>query len=182
MISRGDVEYRVSARARYLRVTMKSDGRVVVSMPRRVSRREAERFVGEKWGWIEVQMERLRKRVEGRASVPAIPKDRMKEVKKMALGIVNEKLEQLNRAYGFIYHRVSIKNQRTRWGSCSRKGNLNFNIQIVALSEDLAEYLVAHELCHLKEMNHSKRFWDLVAKTIPDFRERRRELKRLHLR
>jgi len=67
---------------------------------------------------------------------------------------------------------------RSRWGSCSVSGNLNFNYKLIHLPEDIAEYIVAHELCHLAEFNHSKKFWELVSKTIPDHKLRRKRLKK----
>src|SRR3989344_2593932 len=97
--------------------------------------------------------------------------------KERAREIVRQKLNDFNNIYGFTYNRVSIKNQRTKWGSCSSKGNLNFNYKIVFLPEHLANYLIVHELCHLKELNHSKSFWLLVEKTIPDYKKCKKELK-----
>lgn len=91
-------------------------------------------------------------------------------------------LYRANARYGFSYNRVSIKDQRTRWGSCSEKGNLNFHYRILALPPHLAEYVVAHELCHLAELNHSPRFWDLLAQTIPHYKEARKELRAIRPR
>ena len=75
--------------------------------------------------------------------------------------------------------RVAIRNQRSRWGSCSKQGNLNFNYKIALLPDALADYIVVHELCHLGEFNHSQAFWDLVAVAVPDHRERRAELRQI---
>lgn len=97
--------------------------------------------------------------------------------KEAARALVVELLEKVNKTYGFEYGRVAIRNQKTRWGSCSSQGNLNFNYRVVDLPLRLAEYIVVHELCHLKEMNHGKSFWDLVAIAMPDYKEARRELK-----
>ncbi|MCR4313690.1 MAG: M48 family metallopeptidase [Candidatus Uhrbacteria bacterium] len=90
---------------------------------------------------------------------------------------VHSRLEVFNEHYRFEYHRVAIRNQRTRWGSCSKKGNLNFNYRIARLPIHLADYVIVHELCHLGEFNHSPQFWNLVARAIPDHRERRKELR-----
>ncbi len=99
-----------------------------------------------------------------------------KKHKETARSLVVERLEYLNLTYQVSWNQVSIRNQKTRWGSCSKKKNLNFNYKLALVPGHLADYVVAHELCHLQEFNHSKKFWDLVAQTIPDHKERRKEL------
>jgi predicted metal-dependent hydrolase len=100
--------------------------------------------------------------------------------KEQARKIIKERLEHYNAFYKFSYKRVAIKNHRSRWGSCSEKGNLNFNYRLVHLPQRLLDYVIVHELCHLGELNHSVRFWALVEKTVPDWRKRRMELKKIH--
>lgn len=90
---------------------------------------------------------------------------------------VENRLSAINKFYKFKINRVAIKNQLTRWGSCSSKGNLNFNYKIIYLKPEMADYLIVHELCHLGQMNHSKKFWALVSATIPDYRKINKELK-----
>ena len=97
--------------------------------------------------------------------------------KEAARVLVHERLAALNETYGFAYGRVSIKNQKTMWGSCSRRGNLNFNYRLLFLPPRLADYVIVHELCHLQELNHSRRFWELVSRAIPDYQSCRRELR-----
>src|SRR5690348_10505467 len=106
-------------------------------------------------------------------SVSLIPRGNSRGLAKHredARRIVYEKIAKWNQHYGLPIRKVFIKNQRTRWGSCSSKGNLNFSYRIVYLPEALQDYLIVHELCHLKEFNHGKGFWDLVSETIPDCR------------
>lgn len=95
-----------------------------------------------------------------------------------ALELVSSRLTHFNSVYNFSYKKITIKNQFSRWGSCSRKGNLNFNYRIALLAPELADYIIVHELCHLGEFNHSKKFWDLVATTVPNWRELRATLKK----
>ncbi len=97
--------------------------------------------------------------------------------KEIARARVHQKLEHFNQYYGFTWGRVAIRNQRSRWGSCSKKGNLNFNYRIVYLPEELQDYIIVHELCHLRMFNHSKAFWALVGEVIPDYKIRRKALK-----
>lgn len=97
--------------------------------------------------------------------------------KEQARALVNERLVHFNQYYNFTYHRVSIRNQKTRWGSCSSKGNLNFSYRILFLEPEAQDYLIIHELCHLKEFNHSQRFWDLVAQQSPHYKKYHLELR-----
>lgn len=99
--------------------------------------------------------------------------------KESARKLVHERLEYFNQFYGFKYNKVAIRNQKTRWGSCSHHGNLNFSYKLALLEPRLADYIIVHELCHLKEFNHSKAFWSLVVQQFPDYRELRKQLKRV---
>ncbi len=101
--------------------------------------------------------------------------------REFARRFVHSRLEMFNEHYRFVYNRVAIRNQKTRWGSCSKKRNLNFNYRIASLPIHLADYVIVHELCHLAEFNHSQKFWNLVARAIPDHRTRRRELRAIHI-
>lgn len=98
--------------------------------------------------------------------------------REQARRFVKKRIEHFNKLYGFRVNNVFIKNQSTRWGSCSSRGNLNFNYRVMFLRQELADYLIVHELCHLGELNHSKRFWALVKRTIPNFVSLNKELRR----
>jgi len=98
--------------------------------------------------------------------------------REQARGFVLERLAYFNQFYNFKINRVAIKNTSTRWGSCSSKGNLNFNYKIIYLKPELADYLIVHELCHLGEFNHSSKFHALVAKTIPNYVSINKELRK----
>jgi predicted metal-dependent hydrolase len=102
--------------------------------------------------------------------------------REVARKFVLNKLAAFGPLYMFEYGRVSIKNQKTVWGSCSEKKNLNFNYRIIYLPEDLAEYIIVHELCHLKELNHSANFWNLVSITKPDYKNLRKRLRNYRIK
>jgi predicted metal-dependent hydrolase len=171
--------------AKNLRITVRSDGSVLVTVPWRVPVRLAEKFVAEKKGWIESQVEISRNRL-AEAEKLGLPKrltgaDQKKHYvqhKEKVRRKIVERVEELNKHYGFKYGSISIRNQRTRWGSCSKKGNLNFNYKVGLLPQPLADYVIVHELCHLGEFNHSSKFWALVAKVVPDYLILRRELQK----
>jgi predicted metal-dependent hydrolase len=102
--------------------------------------------------------------------------------RKIAYGHVIKRLEYFNSIYGYSYNNIRIKKQKTRWGSCSEKKNINFNIKIMFLPQELFDYIIVHELCHLGEFNHSRRFWNLVAKTQPNYIDLKNRLKHIDLR
>ena len=96
-----------------------------------------------------------------------------------ARALVHERLEHFNCFYKYEYKKVFIRNTRSRWGSCSQKGNLNFNYKLLFLPPLIRDYIIVHELCHLKEFNHSVRFWALVAQSVPEYRQLRKALRTL---
>jgi predicted metal-dependent hydrolase len=99
--------------------------------------------------------------------------------KARARTVAYERVRHYSRVYGVPVRKIFIKNLKTRWGSCSKNGNLNFHYKIALLPPKLADYLVVHEVCHLREFNHSKKFWSLVEQEMPDYRALRAELKKL---
>ena len=100
--------------------------------------------------------------------------------RKKAEEVIHDRLQFFNEHYQFRYNRVTLRNQKTRWGSCSSRGNLNFNWRLIMAPIEVIDYVVAHELCHLKEMNHSSRYWALVEQAIPDYKKYRKWLKDNH--
>lgn len=162
-----------SSRSRSVRLSITSRG-LCVSSPRWVSLRFIESCIHQKSVWIFRQFQQAKEA----KSAPIIEYNKYKH---RAKKFIVEKIRQFNTHYGFVYHRVSIRNQSTRWGSCSRAGNLNFNVRLFFVDPALADYVVVHELCHLQEMNHSVKFWKLVAESVPDYKEKRRKLKEIHL-
>jgi len=174
------VEYslRQSARARCLRVTIYPGGELAATLPRNFSLDQLENFLHQKADWILRKMNLAKKRKPSLL----LPKASRREYlarKKEAFELIENKIDYFRSVYNLCPARISIRNQKTRWGSCSRKGNLNFNYRIVHLPEKYLDYVVVHELCHLKEFNHSKNFWNLVEEVIPDCKKIRKEIRNL---
>lgn len=167
---------RRSERAKYISITVEIDGRVIVTLPQRTSERHAERYVKKQHKWVLKSIDGLKK-YRNHVMLPGGRADYLKN-KERARALASECLSRFCPNYGLVYNRVAIKNLRRTWGSCSGKRNLNFNYKIVHLPRQLAEYVIVHELCHLAELNHSKRFWALVSKTVPDYKGCRKELRR----
>jgi predicted metal-dependent hydrolase len=150
---------------------------LTVTTIKRVSVKEAEHFIKQNKEWVLEQMDRYYDPTyEDRKK--SSRSDYLKH-KKSAHRLAENKLKQFNEHYNYKYGKITIRDQSTRWGSCSAKGTLSFNYKILHLPPELLDYIIVHELCHLKEMNHSQKFWDLVAQIIPDHKIRRRKLKSL---
>ena len=163
-----------SLRARRIVISVKPFKGVRVAVPARESFKSAERFVFSKTEWIKNHLQKMRQ-YENELAAKRVSYDDidMAEAKKILTG----RLKQLAEKNGFKYGKLSIRRQRTRWGSCSSKGNLNYNYKILFLPEAITDYIIVHELCHLKEFNHSRKFWHLVAQAAPNYLEIKKELK-----
>lgn len=168
--------YRLS---KTLRLTVKPDGSVRVSAPPRASLRAIDAFVAAHAAWILAAQARFAANpVAGRTLGTA---EDYKKYKKAALALASERLAHFLPVYGVTVGKISIRNQRTRWGSCNRQGNVSFNYRIALLPAELQDYLVVHELCHILAFNHSPKFWQLVARSIPNYRALRRQLRAMPL-
>ena len=170
---------RKSKKARNLRLTVYPDGKVVATLPCGTRESLIDEFILRKSGWIFRKLDEINSSKNPcERLLSKFGKKEYNRHKKQALFFIRKRLEYLNKFYNCNFKRISIRNQRTRWGSCSRKGNLNFNYKLVFLPERFADYVIVHELCHIKEFNHSASFWDLVAKTVPDYKNIVRELRK----
>jgi predicted metal-dependent hydrolase len=175
-----NIEYtlRVSNRARQMRIAVYCDGSTVVTIPRAFPETMLENFIVKRSQWILDKVNYFR--TKGLAPIPkrVNTKKEYLKYKDEAFRLAESRLKYFNQFYGHTWSKITIKTQKTRWGSCSKKGNLNFNYKIAHLPPHVADYIIVHELCHLGQFNHSHKFWDLVAKTIPNHIQIRRELKK----
>lgn len=163
------------SRGRSIRITIRAGGVVVVHAPPHVPEHVVKRFVDSKTSWIEKTAARLCN------VLPPISKREQKKeyeaYKESARTLAHARVAYFAQHYGVQYGRIAIRNQQTRWGSCSRRGNLNFSYKIAYLPPELADYIVVHEVCHLREFNHSEHFWALVSETMPHYKAMRKSLK-----
>ena len=152
---------------------------VTVRVPKRMADREIRLFVQEKEHWIRRHVEQLRQRTEqyDKQGLKPLSYAELNELADKALAYIPERVAHFAEKMGITYGRITIRNQKTRWGSCSSKGNLNFNCLLMLTPPEVIDYVVVHELCHRKEMNHSKAFWDEVSHVMPDYEKARAWLK-----
>ena len=167
----------VRSSRRTLSVEIKSDGQVLVRAPYRVTNQEIDRFIRQKADWIEKHLKLVKEKRAARPAVQHLTMDEIRSLADEALKDLPERVNRLAPLVGVTYGRITVRNQKTRWGSCSSKGNLNFNCLLMLTPPEVRDYVVVHELCHRLEMNHSKRFWANVERILPDYRERKQWLK-----
>jgi predicted metal-dependent hydrolase len=168
---------KTNKRSRYMRLAIYPNGTCAVTTPVYFDQKLIEKFLIEKSAWIFKKFEYFSNFHQ--STLPANSKTDYKKYKQSVLNLVNSRLNYFNQFYVLTWNRISIRNSKTRWGSCSRKGNLNFSYRLHFVPIELLDYVIVHELSHLKEFNHSIKFWQLVSKTIPDYKQRRKQLKLL---
>ena len=162
---------------RTMSIEIRRDGEVIVRIPNRVTNLQARKFVESKRDWIEKTLAKIEKKNESVIPKPGFSETELKIIKTKAKREIPILVDEYAERMGVTYSRISIRAQKTRWGSCTYDGNLNFICLLVLLPERVMRYVVVHELCHRKEMNHSKKFWSEVAKILPDYKELRKYLK-----
>lgn len=159
-------------------IQISPEGKVIVRAPLRLAKYRIDAFVLKNAEWIEKTIAKVELRNEQRANLEQFTQDQLDELKKLAKDQIMPMVSELAGLLGVTYKRVTFRAQKTRWGSCSREGNLNFNCLLLLTPVSVRRYVVIHELCHRKEMNHSPKFWAEVEKVMPDYKEQRRWLKK----
>lgn len=172
------ISYRVvrsSRRTMSLEIT--PAGEVLVRAPNRMPEREIQRFVSEKADWIEKHLQKIQENRSEAQSQPPLTMDEVRKLADAALQVIPQRVAYFAPKVGVTVGRITIRNQKTKWGSCSSKGNLNFNCLLMLAPPEVLDYVVVHELCHRREMNHSPRFWAEVERVLPDYAVRKQWLK-----
>ena len=172
-------------RARRYVIRVASDGSVRVTVPRWGSTREAEAFAARERAWIEKQQrraeaererrerERQRGTTNGESAERPLSADQQRALRERAKNELPPRLLELAAQYGLAVSRVSVRNQRWRWGSCNRHGHICLNWRLVEMPEAIRDYVLIHELMHLTRMDHSAAYWKLVASACPEYKKAR---------
>ena len=150
---------------------------LVVRAPYALSQEQIDAFVLSHADWIEKQRARLEQDMENQGPVERLSMEEIRALAEKALEVIPPRVAYYAEKLGVTYGRITIRNQRTRWGSCSAKGNLNFNCLLMLTPPEVIDSIVVHELCHRKEMNHSDRFYAEVLRVFPDYWKWNRWLK-----
>lgn len=152
-------------------------GILIVRAPYHMNRQEIAHEISRHRNWIDKHMCKFQELREKCRELPPFSREEIEKMAEEALRVIPSKVKKYAAVIGVDYGRITIRNQRTRWGSCSSKGNLNFNCLLIQTPESVMDYVIVHELCHRIEMNHSQRFWNLVESILPDYKEQRKWLK-----
>lgn len=163
-----NVEVRRSKR-KSAAIKITADMQIVVFVPLYVSDNEIERMVISKSKWIDEHMLKVQSTIDERGKLEKITFEQIKELANQAVEYIPKRVKYYAEKENFVYNKITIKNLLSRWGSCSTKGNLNFNCLLMLTPDYVIDYVVVHELCHLREMNHSEKFWAEVEKIMPDY-------------
>ena len=156
-------------------------GRLIIRAPHQAADDDIRRFIQKNRQWIETHLAKSRSREAAAESIPKLTPEELHNLAQQALKVIPARAAYYAPLIGVTYGRITIRNQTSRWGSCSSKGNLNFNYRLFYLPEELLDYVVVHELAHRLHMNHSKDFWQEVERYFPDYKECRKQLKEVEL-
>ena len=156
-----------------LSLEIRPDGTILVRAPKRLSDRAIREFVASREGWLRAKL----KKYESRPAIPKLTGEELEGLKMRAKEYLPGRVALYAPRVGVSYGRITIRAQRSRWGSCSAQGNLNFNCLLMLAPGEVRDYVVVHELCHRKYMDHSPKFWSEVRRIMPDYERHRRWLK-----
>lgn len=172
----------IRSNRRTLSIVIDEGGNVIAKAPLRLPKYRIEQFINEKSEWIQKKQMEIRNRRENHAEEKALEIDMTAPngltYREWAKRVIVRRVAELAELMQVYPAKITIRQQKTRWGSCSRKGNLNFNWRLVLMPEEVMDYVIVHELCHLQYMNHSREFWQYVERIMPDYRRWREWLKR----
>lgn len=158
-------------------VEVTRDCEVIVRAPYRMPKMDIEKFLADRTEWISKHLSEMRERMENSISSTPFSEEVLNEMKKSMQLKAYKRVEYFSRIMGLEYGRITVRPMVSRWGSCTSEKNLCFNTLLDLVPEYILDYVVVHELCHTVEMNHSRAFWGLVSRQIPDYAERRKWLR-----
>ena len=156
---------------------IKADGSVVVRAPLRLSEAKIQKFVKEKQEWILKNLEKIQKRDAQKENVQKLSALERQHLQNKACVVIPRRVAYYAEKLGVSYGKITLRQQKTRWGSCAANGNLNFNWLLILAPPEVLDYVVVHELCHRREMNHSQAFWNEVSAVLPGYKEQKKWLK-----
>ncbi len=167
----------IRSKRKTLSLQITPDGRVIARAPLRMKQKDIDAFISEKSDWIEKHLQKLQVAQERQGTAEKLTAADIQKLAQEALQYIPPRVAYYAKIVGVDYGRITIRNQKTKWGSCSGKGNLNFNCLLMLTPPEVIDSVVVHELCHRKYMNHSKQFYDEVLRAYPEYKKWNKWLK-----
>lgn len=167
----------IKSRRKTISVSVENSDTVIVRAPNRASKKFIYEFLEKHADWIEKQKAAAKAREEELGQIRKLSQLELEELADKACEVFKNKVEFYAPIVGVTYGRITIRNQKTLWGSCSKKGNLNFNVALMRAPIEVLDYVVVHELCHRLQANHSKEFWKEVERVLPNYKVQEKWLK-----
>ena len=167
----------IRSKRKTVAIQIKKDGTICVRAPYAMKNIEIKELLKEKEAWILRNLKKIEEKQLQSETTEKLSREEVQQLAELALKVIPDKVRYYAEIMQVSYGKITIRNQRTRWGSCSAKGNLNFNCLLMLVPDEVVNYVVVHELCHLLEMNHSESFWRQVERMIPDYKVQRDWLK-----
>lgn len=165
------------SRRKTISLQVNPDLTIEVRAPLRMAKRDIDKFITSHEKWIKDKLAIMKERKTIAENSPKYTSEEIEALADKAVEIIPKKVKHYAEKIGVTYGSITIRCQKTRWGSCSAKGNLNFNCLLMLMPDEVIDYVVVHELCHRKELNHSQKFWNEVEKILPDYKIRENILK-----
>ena len=156
---------------------IKPDGSMELKVPLQTTNAQIQEFLNQKSDWINKHLQAVKERQQQMSQIKSLTMEEIRDLADQALEVIPKRVAYFAEIVGVTYGRITIRNQKSKWGSCSSKGNLNFNCLLMLMPTEVQDYIVVHELCHRKEMNHSPKFWAEVRKVLLDYEKQKSWLK-----
>lgn len=167
----------IKSKRKTISLQIKPDGSIELKVPLQTTSSQIQEFLRQKSNWIEKHLQKVQERQKQMSQIKPLTIEEIHGLANQALEVIPKRVAYFAPLVGVTYGRITIRNQKSRWGSCSGKGNLNFNCLLMLMPSEILDYVVVHELCHRKEMNHSPKFWAEVKKILPDYENQKLWLK-----
>lgn len=153
------------------------DGSMELKVPLQTTNAQIQEFLNQKSDWINKHLRAVKERQQQMSQIKSLTMEEIRDLANQTLEVIPKRVAYFAEIVGVTYGRITIRNQKSRWGSCSSKGNLNFNCLLMLMPTEVLDYVVVHELCHRKEINHSPKFWAEIRKVLPDYEKQKSWLK-----
>ena len=167
----------IRSKRKTLSIEITANRKIIIRSPYNIDDEYIYSFISKKRAWIEKHLKDSKYNQQDTENIARLSSEEIKQLADKALNYIPERVKHFAAAADVAYNKITISNQKTRWGSCSSKGNLNFNCLLMLTPPEVIDYVVVHELCHRKEMNHSKKFWNEVRKILPEYEKSKQWLK-----